>query len=100
MKKLFVLIVLLAGASTATWGASRIAKVEVASSVCDFTPIDLKDLPETVRQAVGREFPEYTIQEAAVEESEDGSKTYEIVLPDPEGMRRMVFFNDEGKLVG
>ena len=46
----------------------------------DFTPIEVKDLPAAVQEAITKNYAEATIKEAAVEANEDGTKTYKVVF--------------------
>ena len=65
----------------------------------DFTPIEVKDLPAAVTEAIAKNFAESTVKEAAVEAAEDGSKTYQVVLTDKEGTESTVFFNEKGEIL-
>ena len=73
--------------------------VETVMAVNDFTPIEVKDLPAAVTEAIAKNFAESTVKEAAVEAAEDGSKTYQVVLTDKEGTESTVFFNEKGEIL-
>ena len=73
--------------------------VETVMAVNDFTPIEVKDLPAAVTEAIAKNFAESTVKEAAVEAAEDGSKTYQVVLTDKEGAESTVFFNEKGEIL-
>ena len=63
-------------------------------AVNDFTPIEVKDLPAAVQEAITKNYAESTIKEAAVEANEDGTKTYKVVLTDEEGTESTVLFSE------
>ena len=44
-------------------------------------------------------FADLTIKEAAVEESEEGTKTYKVTFTDAEGTDSEVFFNEKGEVL-
>ena len=46
-----------------------------------------------------KNFAESIVKEAAVEATEDGSKTYQVVLTDKEGTENTVFFNEKGEIL-
>ena len=64
-----------------------------------FTPIEVKDLPAEITEAIAKNFAESIVKEAAVEATEDGSKTYQVVLTDKEGTENTVFFNEKGEIL-
>ena len=65
----------------------------------DFTPIEVKDLPAAVQEAITKNYAESTIKEAAVEANEDGTKTYKVVLTDKEGTESTVLFSESGEVL-
>ena len=65
----------------------------------DFTPIEVKDLPAAVQEAITKNYAEATIKEAAVEVNEDGTKTYKVVLTDEEGTESTVLFSESGEVL-
>ena len=93
MKKSFVAVALVMGLGTTVAFAENLTSgVETVMAVNDFTPIEVKDLPAAVTEAIAKNFAESTVKEAAVEAAEDGSKTYQVVLTDKEGAESTVFF--------
>ena len=66
--------------TTVAFAGNLTSGVETVMAVNDFTPIEVKDLP-------------------AVEATEDGSKTYQVVLTDKEGTENTVFFNEKGEIL-
>ena len=84
MKKLFVAVALVMGLGTSVAFAENFhASVDSVNIVNEFKPIEVKDLPQAVLDAVTKDYAEFTIKEAYVEEVE-GTKTYKVVLTDAE----------------
>ena len=100
MKKIFVAVALVMGLGTTVAFAENLTSdVEIVMAVNDFTPIEVKDLPAAVTEAIAKNFAESTVKKAAVEAAEDGSKTYQVVLTDKEGAESTVFFNEKGEIL-
>ena len=99
MKKLFVAIALVMGLGTSVvFASSSTNLMEVAAMVNEFTPIEVKNLPQAVQDAIAKAYPESTIKEASEEVKEDGtSKHYKVVLTDKENKESTVFFEEDGK---
>jgi hypothetical protein len=96
MKKFFVAVALVMGLGTTVAFAENLTSgVETVMAVNDFTPIEVKDLPAAVTEAIAKNFAESTVKEAAG----DGSKTYQVVLTDKEGAESTVFFNEKGEIL-
>ena len=100
MKKLFLVAALFLAAGTAAWAAQR-ATTTAVQAVADgeFTPIDVKDLPTAVVEAVESNFPGSSISEAAVRTAADGVKTFRISLTDRDGAERTALFAESGELL-
>ncbi len=97
MRKLFVAVALVMSLGTSVTFANTCMNEVVASvMVNEFTPIDVKDIPQAVQDAVAKTYADTTIKEAAVEVKEEGSKTYKIVLVDKNNNESTVFFNEDG----
>ena len=100
MKKKFVAIALVMGLGTTVAFAENLTSgVETVMAVNDFTPIEVKDLPAAVQEAITKNYAESTIKEAAVEANEDGTKTYKVVLTDEEGTESTVLFSESGEVL-
>ena len=100
MKKSFVAVALVMGLGTTVAFAENLTSgVETVMAVNDFTPIEVKDLPAAVTEAIAKNFAESTVKEAAVEAAEDGSKTSQAVLTDKEGTENTLFFNEKGEIL-
>jgi len=71
MKKSFVAVALVMGLGTTVAFAENLTSgVETVMAVNDFTPIEVKDLPAAVTEAIAKNFAESTVKEAAVEAAE------------------------------
>ena len=100
MKKLFVAAALVMGLGTTVAFAENLTSgVETVMAVNDFTPIEVKDLPAAVTEAIAKNFAESTVKEAAVEAAEDGSKTKKKKKKNKEGTESTVFFNEKGEIL-
>lgn len=98
MKKLFVAVALVMGLGTSVaFAENQNMSTEIVSMVNDYNPIEVKDLPQAVQDAIKKDFAEQTIKEAAVEETENG-KTYKVVLTDQDGTESTVIFNEQGEV--
>ena len=90
MKKLFLAVALVMGLGTSVAFANNmVSDVEIATMINEFKPIDVKELPQAVQDA---------IKEAAVEVAEDGTKTYKVTLVDASGTENPVLFNEKGEV--
>lgn len=95
MKKLFVAVALVMGLGTSVAFAENFhASVDSVNIVNEFKPIEVKELPQAVLDAVTKDYAEFTIKEAYVEEVE-GTKTYKVVLTDAEcyTLKRVKYWN-------
>ena len=98
MKKLFVAVALVMGIGTSVFAYNmNPASIETVTTVNDFTPIEVKDLPAAVQEAITKNYADLTIKEASVEAKEDGTKTYKVVLTDKEGTESTVLFSESGE---
>lgn len=98
MKKLFVAIALVMGLGTSVAFAENLNMgTETVALVNEYKPIEVKDLPQAVQDAIKKDYAEQTIKEASVEEAEAG-KTYKVVLTDKEGTETTVTYNEKGKV--
>ena len=100
MKKLFVAVALVMGLGPSVAFADNFMVDSVTiTMINDFTPIEVKDLPAAVQEAITKNYAESTIKEAAVKANEDGSKTYKVVLTDKEGTESTVLFSESGEVL-
>lgn len=100
MKKVLFAVALVMGlGSSVAFANNMAADVEIVATVNEFAPIEVKDLPQAVQDAIKKDYAESTIKEAAVEAAEDGTKTYKVTLTDAEGTESAVLFNEKGEVV-
>ena len=101
MKKIFVAIALIAGlgtSSVAFANAKTTNEISIQLNVADYTPIEVKDLPQAIQDALTKNFSEYTVKSAAYQEDEDGVKIYQVTVVDEEGTEANIFFTEKGTL--
>lgn len=101
MKKLFVAVALVMGLGTSVAFAENFhASVDSVTIVNEFKPIEVKDLPQAVLDAVAKDYAEFTIKEAYVEVEEvEGTKTYKVVLTDAEDNTAAVLYTEKGEVL-
>ena len=98
MKKLFVAVALVMGLGTSVAFAENFhASVDSVNIVNEFKPIEVKELPQAVLDAVTKDYAEFTIKEAYVEEVE--GKTYKVVLTDAEDNTAAVLYTEKGEVL-
>lgn len=98
MKKLFVAVALFMGLGTSVTMANNIGvNTEVTVMVNEYTPVDLKDVPQAIKDAVAKNYANSAIKEAHVKTAEDGTKTYKIILVDAEQTETPVLFSENGE---
>ena len=99
MKKLFVAVALVMGLGTSVAFAENFhASVDSVNIVNEFKPIEVKDLPQAVLDAVTKDYAEFTIKEAYVEVVE-GTKTYKVVLTNAEDNTTAVLNTEKGEVL-
>ncbi len=101
MKKLFVAVALVMSLGTTVAMAEDVKKnaVETCVKANEFKPIETKDLPAAVQEAINKNYAGSTIKQAEVEAKEDGTKTYKIVMTDQNGTESTVMFNEKGEVL-
>ena len=93
MKKVLFAVALVMGlGSSVAFAGNMVSDVEIVVMVNDYKPIEVKD-------TIKKDFADLTIKEAAVEESEEGTKTYKVTFTDAEGTDSEVFFNEKGEVL-
>ncbi len=99
MKKIFAAFALVMGLGTTVAFAENDMYTPniIVRYVNEFTPIEIKDIPEIVQEALAKDYKDFTIKSAAVEANEDGTAVYQIVLTDAEGNETTVNFNEKGE---
>ncbi len=100
MKKVLFAAALVMGlGSSVAFANNMTSNVEIATMVNEFKPIDIKELPQEIQDAIKKDYAESTIKEAAVEVAEDGTKTYKVTLVDAAGTESAVLFNEKGEVL-
>ncbi len=96
MKKLFVAVALVMGLGTSVVFANNmVSRVETVSMVNEYKPIEASKLPQAVQDAIKKDYAEFTIKNAAVDET---AKTYKVVLTGKDGKDVTVVFNEKGEV--
>ena len=67
------------------------------ASINEFKPVDVKDLPQVVQDAIKKDYADLLVKEAAVEEDEEGGKTYKVVLVNQDNEESTVYYNENGE---
>ena len=94
MKKVLFAVALVMGLGSSVAFANNMASdVEIVAMVNEFKPIDIKELPQAVQDAIKKDYAE------SVEVAEDGVKTYKVTLVDAVGTESVVFFNEKGEML-
>ena len=101
MKKLFVAFALVMGLGTTATFAASLSSSEVATvaSINEHVPVEVKDLPQAVQEALANNYKDLTVKSAAVETSEDGTSTYQVTFTDADGNESVVLFNEKGEVL-
>lgn len=98
MKKLFVAVALVMGVGTSVAFAGNMStNVCTVASINEFKPVDVKDLPQVVQDAIKKDYADLLVKEAAVEEDEEGGKTYKVVLVNQDNEESTVYYNENGE---
>lgn len=98
MKKVLFAVALVMGlGSSVAFAGNMVSDVEIVVMVNDYKPIEVKDLPQAVQDTIKKDFADLTIKEAAVEESEEGTKTYKVTFTDAEGIGQRSVLQREGR---
>ena len=101
MKKLFVAAALLMSMGTSGMFANipNNTNITINAVMDDYTSIEMKDVPQAIKDTVAKNYEGNAIKEAYVKTDEDGNKTYKIVLIDAEETESVVLFNEKGEEV-
>jgi hypothetical protein len=98
MKKLVLVLVLFVGlASTASAiNMNSTKQVQTERQMKDFTPIEVKDLPEPIQKAIAAKYADATIKSAAFD-TKDGEKIFKIVLLTKDSKEITTYYNEKGE---
>ena len=99
MKKLFIATVMVLGMNVVSFAhqAPMLSEAVQMAAVGDFTPVDLKEVPQVVLDAVAKAYPGAAIKSAAVETEEDGMVVYQFTLAGEDEVEFGAFFTDKGE---
>ncbi len=99
MKKLFIATVMVLGMNVVSFAhqAPMLSEAVQMAAVGDFTPVDLKEVPQVVLDAVAKAYPGAAIKSAAVETEEDGMVVYQFTLTGEDEVEFGAFFTDKGE---
>lgn len=104
MKKIVVAVAMVMGLGTSVFAqeagqALQVDSVQTVLAMDEFTPVEVKDLPAAIQEAVAKNEAESKIKEAAVEVKEDGTKVYKVVLVGKDEAETVLLFNENGEVV-
>lgn len=99
MKKYLFTVALVMGlGGSAAFAGNMVSDVEIMAMMDDYKPLEVKDLPQAVQDAIKKDFADLKVKAAAVEEKADGTKTYKVTLTNADGKDTEVLFNEKGEV--
>ena len=95
MKKIFLSLVFLFGVGTFVMADDTMKVKNDTVTVEDgFKNIDLKEVPQSVKDAIAKKYPESTLKSASLSLKEEGVKSiYRIVYVTKEGVENSILIN-------
>ena len=95
MKKIFLSLAFLLGTGTSIMANDAMRIDNDTVTVADnFKSIDLKELPQSVKDAIAKKYPESTLKEASLAiKKEEGIKSYRVVYVTKEGVENSILIN-------
>ena len=101
MKKMIFTLAMVMGLGTTVAFADNVnTNVEVTTPADEFTPVELKDLPQAVQETLAKDFANQTVKEAAVAVNEEaGTSTYKVTLTGEDGNETTVLLTDKGEVL-
>ena len=105
MKKMMFTLAMVMGLGTTVAFANNTytaedVKTSTTQVADEFTPVELKDLPQAVQESLAKNFPGATAKTAAVSTNEESqTSTYKITLEDAEGNESTVLLSDKGDVL-
>ena len=94
MKKIFLSLVFLFGVGTFVMADDTMKVKNDTVTVEDgFKNIDLKEVPQSVKDAIAKKYPESTLKSASLSLKEEGVKAYRIVYVTKEGVENSILIN-------
>ena len=99
-KMIFTLAMIMGLGTTATFANNIYTSVEVSVQNDEFSPIEVKDLPQAVQETLAKNFEGQTVKAAAVATNEEaGTTTYKVTLENTEGAETTVYLSDKGEIL-
>lgn len=94
MKKIFLSLVFLFGVGTFVMADDTMKVKNDTVAVEDgFKNIDLKEVPQSVKDAIAKKYPESTLKSASLSLKEEGVKAYRIIYVTKEGVENSILIN-------
>lgn len=94
MKKIFLSLVFLFGVGTFVMADDTMKVKNDTVAVEDgFKNIDLKEVPQSVKDAIAKKYPESTLKSAFLSLKEEGVKAYRIIYVTKEGVENSILIN-------
>ena len=94
IKKIFLSLVFLFGVGTFVMADDTMKVKNDTVAVEDgFKNIDLKEVPQSVKDAIAKKYPESTLKSASLSLKEEGVKAYRIVYVTKEGVENSILIN-------
>ena len=94
MKKIFLFFLFLFGVGTFVMADDTMKVKNDTVAVEDgFKNIDLKEVPQSVKDAIAKKYPESTLKSASLSLKEEGVKAYRIVYVTKEGVENSILIN-------
>ena len=101
MKKMIFTLAMILGLGTSVVFADHInTNVEITASADEFTPIELKDLPQDVQDTLAKDFANQTIKSASVSVNEEAeTSTFKVTLTNEDGTETTILLSDKGEIL-
>ena len=94
MKKIFLSLVFLFGVGTFVMADDTMKVKNDTVAVEDgFKNIDLKEVPQSVKDAIAKKYPASTLKSASLSLKEEGVKAYRIIYVTKEGVENSILIN-------
>lgn len=93
MKKIFLSLVFLFGVGTFVMADDTMKVKNDTVAVEGFKNIDLKEVPQSVKDAIAKKYPESTLKSASLSLKEEGVKAYRIIYVTKEGVENSILIN-------
>lgn len=100
MKKIVLMIAVVACVGFASQSAQALTVKTSVENVAqeEFKKVELKDVPQAVKDAIAKDSEGSSIKEAFVSGA-DGAKKYKIVILTKDQMEQILFYNEKGEAI-